>query len=131
MIENAIHNPDRPQHFMQVDAMEQKIHVMRGGQKIAESSNALRLQEVGRKIYPPQYYIPRSDIVATLKKTEKSTYCPLKGQASYFDVTGADQSIASELAWSYEQPLEFAGLIADYVAFDPRRVTITIEANEA
>lgn len=130
MIENAIHNPDRPQHFMQVDAMKQKIHVMHRGTKIAESDKALRLQEVGRKIYQPQYYIPRADIAATLQRAEKSTHCPLKGQASYFDVVAAGQAVSEELAWSYEQPFDFAGLIADYVAFDPRRVTITIEAAE-
>ncbi|WP_206057249.1 DUF427 domain-containing protein [Nitratireductor sp. XY-223] len=132
MIEGAIHNPSRPQHFMQVDRMDQKVQVKFGDLKIADTDRALRLQEVGRRIYQPQYYIPREDVPASLRKTEKSTLCPLKGHASYYSlVDDAGEELAEELGWSYEDPFEFAEQISGYIAFDPRRVTITVEAAKA
>ena len=132
MIEGAIHNPSHPQHFMQVDRMDQRVRVMLGDLSIADSDRVLRLQEVGRRIYQPQYYIPREDIPVTLQRTEKSTHCPLKGQASYFSIVDDDgEELAAEIGWSYEKPFEFAGQIGGYVAFDPRRVSITVEAAKA
>lgn len=132
MIEGAIHNPSHPQHFMQVDRMDQRVRVTLGELPIADSGRVLRLQEVGRKIYQPQYYIPREDIPVILQRTEKSTHCPLKGQASYFSIVDdGGEELAAEIGWSYEEPFEFADQITGYVAFDPRRVSMTIEAAKA
>ncbi|WP_419910907.1 DUF427 domain-containing protein [Hoeflea sp.] len=132
MIEGAIHNPSHPQHFMQVDKMDQKVCVSFGDIRLAETGRALRLLEVGRRIYQPQYYIPREDVPVNLVKTEKSTRCPLKGQASYFSIVDeTGEELAAEIGWSYEEPFDFAELISGYIAFDPRRVTITVEAAKA
>ncbi|MCP4319085.1 MAG: DUF427 domain-containing protein [Hyphomicrobiales bacterium] len=111
---------------MQLDNLDQKVRIMFGDTLVAETDNALRLLEVGRKAYAPQYYIPVGDISAALSRTEKSTHCPLKGDASYFtidDVSGAD-----EIGWSYEQPFDFAAPLSGYIAFDLRHVSIAIEA---
>lgn len=126
MIEGAIQNPSNPKHFMQLDELDQTVRIMLGDTKVAETGRALRMLEVGRKAYAPQYYIPRDDITVALTRTDKSTHCPLKGDASYFSIAGMNE--AEEIGWSYEQPFDFAALLADHIAFDLRRVSIAIDA---
>jgi len=126
--ESAIRNPNNPDHFMQLDRLDQRVRVSLGGEEIAVTDRALRLLEAGRRLYQPQYYIPEQDISARLVKTSKVTHCPLKGDAAHFDVHGDDGPRAHELAWSYPTLFEFADALAGHVAFDPRRVTIVVEA---
>lgn len=133
MIQGAIHNPSNHQHFMQLDRLVQRVSVHFDGVLIAESSRAIRLLEAARRLYQPQYYLPRDSVLTILSQTEKSTYCPLKGTASYFDIVDVDGAVvSSEIGWSYQNPLEFSSDIAGYIAFDPKRVSITVyEALEA
>lgn len=129
MTRQTVHNPDNERHYMQLDVLPQTARIVLDGLLIAETREPLRLLEVGKGLYPPQYYIPESDIVATLVKTDKSTHCPLKGDASYFSVVdGAGNVLAENLGWSYPDPFDFAGMLAGRIAFDPKRVSITIEA---
>ena len=127
-METTIRNPNNPDHFMQLDRLDQRVRVTLGGNEIAVTDHALRLLEAGRRLYQPQYYIPEEDITARLEKTPKVTHCPLKGDAAYFDVHGEGGIRAAELGWSYPQPFDFAEALRGHVAFDPRRVTITVEA---
>ena len=62
---------------------------------------------------------------------DKTTRCPLKGTASYFDV-GGDQPVA-EAAWSYQQVLDFDPRLTQLeccVAFYRERVTVEVSDNE-
>lgn len=126
MLEGTIHNPSNPRHFMQLDPVGQTLRIHLGDLLVAQSDRAMRLLEVGKRAYAPQYYIPREDIAVGLTRTQKSTHCPLKGDASYFTINNADG--AEEIGWAYEAPFDFAAELADLVAFDLRRVAITIEA---
>jgi uncharacterized protein (DUF427 family) len=131
MKREVVRNPANHAHYMQLDAMTQAVRITLDGTVIAHSPNAMRLLEVGRGLYPPQYYIPEAEVSAPLRKTEKSTHCPLKGNAAYFDVLDDDGTTrAAELGWAYPEPYEFAARLAGYVAFDPKRVSITVEAEE-
>ncbi|MEM9106693.1 MAG: DUF427 domain-containing protein [Pseudomonadota bacterium] len=126
MLEGAIHNPSNPRHFMQLDPVGQRLRIHFGDLLIAESEQALRLLEVGKRAYAPQYYIPHEDICVALTRTEKSTHCPLKGDASYFTVE--DAAGTDEIGWAYETPFDFATTLSGLVAFDLRRVSISIDA---
>jgi len=65
------------------------------------------------------HYFPSDSVNWDLfAKTDRSTHCPWKGDASYYDVT-ADGQTAENVAWQYEAPLEKATHIKDYVAFYP------------
>jgi uncharacterized protein (DUF427 family) len=131
MNSEVVRNPSNEAHYMQLDDMTQTVRVTLDGTVIAQTPNAMRLLEVGRSLYPPQYYIPEAEISVPLGKTGKSTHCPLKGNAAYFDVLDGDGKVrAAELGWAYPEPYDFASRLAGYIAFDPRRVSITIEAQE-
>ncbi len=88
--------------------------VRAGGAVLGESANALELSEGD---LDPVIYFPRSDIaMAFLDRTEKTTHCPHKGDASYFSVVTKSQTIADSV-WSYETPNDNVARIKDHLAF--------------
>lgn len=88
--------------------------VRAGGAVLGESQNALELVEGD---YPPVIYFPREDIaVAFLDKTDKTTHCPHKGEASYYSVVTKSQTL-DNVVWSYEAPKEGMERIKDHLAF--------------
>ena len=98
------------------------VTVEAGGKVIARSDRALVLTEPP---YPPAYYIPFADIDFTaLRKTELSTHCPYKGDASYWSVTPAGAA-GENAMWAYEAPYDETAAIRDHGAFYPDRVKIT------
>ena len=70
-----------------------------------------------------QYFPPASVNTDYFTKTELSTHCPWKGDASYYDIS-VDGETASNSAWFYPTPSEEAANLKDHVAFYPV-VTVT------
>ncbi|WP_338147726.1 DUF427 domain-containing protein [Neoroseomonas terrae] len=93
--------------------------VVVGGQTIADSDNALVLREAA---YPAAIYIPRQDArMDLLERSDHGTYCPYKGDASYFSIpAGGARSI--DAVWTYEAPYEDVRAIKNHLAFYPDRV---------
>ena len=97
--------------------------VRAGGAVLGESSNALELSE-GEM--PPVIYFPREDIaMAFLDRTDHSTHCPKKGDASYYSIVTKSTTLENA-AWSYEDPNEAVAAIKGYLAFYPSE-TVKIE----
>ncbi|WP_250030248.1 DUF427 domain-containing protein [Paractinoplanes maris] len=90
-----------------------------GGKVVADTRNALTLQE---STYPAVAYIPMSDVdQSLLERTPTSTYCPYKGDATYYSIpAGGDQAV--DALWVYENPRDAVAQIKDHVAFYPDRV---------
>jgi uncharacterized protein (DUF427 family) len=108
-----------PDHPISIDANPSRVVVTVGGKVIADTHNALTLREAS---HPPVQYIPRRDVDMTaLTRSEHRTYCPYKGDASYYSIpAGGDRSVNA--VWTYETPFEAMAQIKDYVAFYPDRV---------
>ena len=108
-----------PDHPIWIEANPSRVVVEVGGRIIADTSKALTLREAS---YPTVQYIPRRDVdMAALVRSEHTTYCPYKGDASYYSIpAGGDRSVNA--VWSYEAPFEAMAQIKDYVAFYPDRV---------
>jgi uncharacterized protein (DUF427 family) len=108
-----------PDHPISIDANPSRVVVTVGGKVVADTSDALTLREAS---YPAVQYIPRRDVdMAALTRSEHTTYCPYKGDASYYSIPGGgDRSLNA--VWSYESPFEAVAQIKDYVAFYPDRV---------
>lgn len=95
--------------------------VRTAGAVIGESRNALELLEDG---HDPVIYFPRSDIaMAFLDPSETKTTCPLKGEASHFDIIAKNGAIA-DAGWSYETPKDAVSEIAGHIAFYADKVAI-------
>jgi uncharacterized protein (DUF427 family) len=108
-----------PDHPISIDANPSRVTVTVGGKIIADTRNALILREAS---YPPVQYVPRQDVDMTaLTRSEHTTYCPFKGDASYYSIpAGGDRSLNA--VWTYETPFEAVARIKDHVAFYPDRV---------
>ena len=124
LIEDAIHNPDEPRHFMTVLPVGEARSVSIGGTVVAESSDAVVVREVGYSIYEPVLYFPRADInMELLQKSERTTYCPLKVDTEHFDFAGDDGQVA-DAAWSYVN-MRLGDELKELVAFDSSKAEIS------
>jgi uncharacterized protein (DUF427 family) len=95
--------------------------VRAAGAVLGESANAMELIENG---HAPVIYIPRADLaMAFFDKTDHSTTCPHKGQASYFTIEAKSGPIKNA-AWSYESPINGMEPIAGHLAFYTDKVTV-------
>lgn len=108
-----------PDHPITVTPNSARIVVTVAGKVVADTTRALSLQE---STYPAVQYIPIEDVdVALLERTETHTYCPYKGEASYYSIpAGGDRS--TDAIWVYEQPHDAVKEIKDHVSFYPDRV---------
>jgi len=110
-------------HPITVTPTGSRVVVTRDGQTIAETTSALTLQEAD---YPAVQYVPIADVEpSVLERTDHSTYCPFKGDASYYSLVGAGER-ADNAVWVYETPYDAVAEIKDHVAFYPDQVEITV-----
>jgi uncharacterized protein (DUF427 family) len=113
-----------PDHPITITANPKRVRVSAGGVVIADTTHALTLKEAS---YPAVQYVPRSDAnMALLQRTERTTHCPYKGDASYYSVKSPDGSTETDLIWTYERPYPSVAEIAGHVAFYPNRAEITV-----
>jgi uncharacterized protein (DUF427 family) len=117
-----------PDHPITIERNPARIIVSIAGRIVADTREALTLREAA---YPAVQYIPRQDVdMALLERTDHTTYCPYKGDCSYYSIPlGGDRSVNA--AWSYEAPYAAVAPIKDYVAFYPNRVDEIEERPEA
>jgi uncharacterized protein (DUF427 family) len=118
MTEKRVLQPG-PDHPITVTPNPDRIVVKIAGKVVADTTRALTLQEAS---YPAVQYIPRADVdMALLQRTDHASYCPYKGDASYFSIpAGGDRSVNA--VWSYEHPYPAVAAIQAHVAFYPDRV---------
>lgn len=114
-----------PDHPITITKNPKRVVVTAGGKRIADTKDALTLKEAN---YPAVQYIPRSDAdMALLERTDHSTHCPYKGDASYFSIPGAGPKGVNAV-WSYENPHAAVAGIKDHLAFYPDRVDEIVES---
>jgi uncharacterized protein (DUF427 family) len=118
MVTRSIKLPG-PDHPISIEANPSRVVVTVDGKVIADTRAALTLREAS---HPAVQYFPRRDVdMAALTRSEHTSYCPYKGDASYFSIpAGGDRSLNA--VWTYETPFKAMAQIKDYVAFYPDRV---------
>jgi uncharacterized protein (DUF427 family) len=108
-----------PDHPISIESNPRRVVVKLAGKVVANSTHALTLRE---STYPAVQYIPRADVDMTLlERTDHTTHCPYKGDASYYSVRAGERH-AENAVWTYETPFESVASIKDHVAFYPNRV---------
>ncbi len=118
---------DKPEHFVEFEPVAKRIRVTFGGENIVDTTDALILFERG---HVPIYYVPRKDAaMALLAKTDHSTHCAFKGDASYYTVSAGGRT-AENAVWSYELPFDEAAGIRDHLAFYWGRMDHWFEEDE-
>jgi uncharacterized protein (DUF427 family) len=113
----------KPDHRVDLLPETRRVRVTFAGAVIADSGDALRVEESGHE---PVHYFPEKDVrLDLLRPTGHKTYCPLKGDCSYWtiEVDGAGGKKAAENAvWGYRAPYDEAGGLAGHYAFYKSRV---------
>ncbi len=121
MTTKTIKIPDET-HPITIEPSKTHVTVSVAGKVIADTKDALILRE---STYPAVLYIPRKDAdMSFLERTDLSTYCPYKGDASYYSVPQIGGDKAANAVWTYEQPYESVAPIKDHLAFYADRVEI-------
>ena len=112
-----------PDHPITVEPSTDHVVVTVAGRKIADTHRALALQEAD---YPVVHYVPLEDVDRTLlERTDHRTYCPYKGDASYYSIP-VGGGAAANAVWEYQEPRDAVAAIKGHVAFYPNRVEISV-----
>jgi uncharacterized protein (DUF427 family) len=117
-----------PDHTITIEPNPARVVVSVAGRVIADTRTALTLREAG---YQPVQYIPLGDVEASLlEPTDAVTYCPYKGDASYYSVPIGGMN-SENAAWTYEAPFPAVVEIKGHVAFYPERVDSIVQLSPA
>jgi len=113
-------------HPITIEPTDGRVTVRVGGMVVADSRHALTLREAS---YPPVQYVPLADVdPAVLRPSQTVTYCPYKGDASYYSVQPAGRDQVEDAVWTYQDPYPAVAEIAGHVAFYADRAEVTVEA---
>ena len=116
-----------PDHPITIAPNPKRVLVKAGDVVIADTIRGITLREAN---YPAVQYIPREDVrMDLLQRSQTHTYCPYKGEASYFSIpAGGEKSV--DAVWTYEEPYPAMAEIKDRVAFYPTRVESISEEDQ-
>lgn len=105
-------------HYAKVEWLEGPRKVMYGSIEVAKADKILELREFhGNFNVGPVLYFPNESIsMEYFSKSETKTFCPLKGEASYFDLK-TEESEVKDALWAYREPLEGVPDIKGHCAF--------------
>ena len=121
-----------PDHPITIEPSKSRIVVRAGGKVVADTTRALSLKEAS---YPAVLYIPLEDVNEHhVRSNELHTWCPYKGEASYYDIveTDADGTDMDAAIWYYPDPFPAVASIKGHVAFYADRVsTVTSTSDSA
>jgi uncharacterized protein (DUF427 family) len=118
MSDRAVRLPG-PDHPITIEPHPKRVVVTVGGKTVADTQEALILREAS---YPGVVYVPRKDVdLSLLVRTDHSTWCPYKGDASYYSIpSGGDRSVNA--IWTYEAAHPAVAEIDGHMAFYPDRI---------
>ena len=108
-----------PDYRVDLDPSTTRIRVTFGGEVVADSDRTLVVRETKHE---PVVYFPREDVrFDLLEPTSHTTFCPFKGEASYWTLRVGDR-VEENVIWSYDDPFDEVAGLKDYVSFYADRV---------
>ncbi len=102
------------EHSYRWESSPRRVRAVFAGETVAESTHVMLLLESG---HLPVFYFPRADVRTDLLEPSATvTHSPLKGDATYWNLRVGDR-VASDAAWSYENPPPDGPKMAGSIAF--------------
>lgn len=108
-------------HRITTNPSDRRVRVLHDGEVLADSRRAVELHETG---LPTRYYLPPEDVrMDRLERSDTTSHCPFKGDASYWSAPGVPNAF-----WVYEDPDQpdaqpIRGLLAPW----PGRVEVVVD----
>jgi uncharacterized protein (DUF427 family) len=116
-----------PDYRITFERSPRRVRVKFNGEIIVDSTDAHLLFETR---HLPVYYFPQADLrMDLMTPTQHQTFCPYKGDASYWTITVGDKT-AENVAWSYREPFEEVAAIRDFVALYWNRMDTWYEEDD-
>ena len=115
-------------HTITITPAALHVEVSLGGQRLAESSRPVLLEETG---LPTRYYLDRTTInFEHLIPTDTVTACPYKGRTSGYWSVRANGTVHQDLAWTYEFPTRQLLAITGMIAFYNEKVDVYLDRHK-
>jgi uncharacterized protein (DUF427 family) len=100
-----------------------RVEVDLNGVTIADSNRCVMLFET---YLPTRYYLPRADVRMDLLVASATTsVCAYKGTARYWSAH-VEGAVITDVAWSYEDPHNYATSVQDMICFFNERVDLRV-----
>lgn len=116
-----------PQHKILFAPFPRRLRAVFADETIVDSDAAMLLHESN---ILPVAYVPVADVrTDLLTRTDHSTHCPFKGDATYWTITVGD-SVSENAVWGYEDPVDDARWLDGYVALYWDRVDAWYDEDE-
>jgi uncharacterized protein (DUF427 family) len=129
MTDARSHKTPGPDHPITLERSTSQVVVRRGSVVVAETDHALEMREAS---YPPVLYVPLDDVDQRhLRRSEHHTWCPYKGEASYYDIVDGEGGDLEAVVWYYDDPFPAVSDIKGHVAFYTDRVSVRATPRES
>ena len=112
---------------IRLEPNHRRLRAFVNGVAVADTIRSIYLFEPG---HLPIYYLPKTDVrFDLLEHTDRSSHCPLKGDAEYWSIVVDDRRIENAV-WSYPEPIEGAPDLSAFVAFYWNKIDNWFEEDE-
>ncbi|MEL7031078.1 MAG: DUF427 domain-containing protein [Pseudomonadota bacterium] len=109
-----------PDHPITIELKDTPVRIKLAGDLVLSAPQHLELCEAS---YPPVAYLPRALVDMTrLERSDHTSWCPYKGEASYYHLHATDGSLRENAVWTYETPFPAVAAIKDALAVYAERV---------
>lgn len=121
-------HPKDPYKRIEILPSSREVRIEIDGTVVARSSNNMFLHET---LLPTRYYLASTSIVdwSLLAKSETTTFCPYKGQASYYHVHVGDR-VVEDVVWYYVYPTHESAMIQGRLCFYNEKVDVYIDGKK-
>lgn len=108
------------EHPITIEPKALPVSVSLASETVLASRSHLELREA---TYPPVAYLPRSEVdMSRLEPSDHTSWCPYKGEATYFHLRTADGELIENAVWTYETPFPAVAAIEAALAVYPNKV---------
>jgi uncharacterized protein (DUF427 family) len=114
-----------PNYRVDITPLAGTLIVKAGTRIIAESEDAVAVTETRHR---PVWYVPVADLAPeAIRATATETYCPFKGNASYWSALTNSGEEITDAIWAYLAPYDECAAIANYASFYTDKLDLFID----
>ena len=117
-----VHYPPNPYHRVDCRPTTRRLRVEVAGTTLVDTEDTIILFETALE---PRLYVHPSHVrTDMLRRTDTTTWCNYKGEATWW-VAAVGDVVVEDVAWSYEAPLPESTPIAGHLCFEPGRAEVS------
>lgn len=105
--------PDRPEYRVKFVSCPKRVRAVFADRTVIDTTEARLMLESGHT--PVYYFAPDALAADMLRSSDRTTFCPFKGDADYWHLVSGDR-MAPNAVWSYRDPFPQKAEIRDWMA---------------